>query len=225
MTRNNRACDRCHSSKIRCDGGRPCSHCLKRGNHCKDERGGQKTRESTPTFGSDASDGTGQGMLLGDAGMASKQATNNDLGVVPVDVHQMDVDPNSRSPKNALLSQEMQARSQNTPEFLKNITDVPALLQYDLGRLLPKIVANTERLPPMFPTPVTSEHARLYFKHFHHRWPIIHQPGYEEDKSEHILTGSVSMIGAWLEDTDDSRALALTMHEKFFSHLMGQLVR
>jgi len=36
--RNGRACDGCHSSKIKCEGGQPCSPCIKRGVECKFER-------------------------------------------------------------------------------------------------------------------------------------------------------------------------------------------
>jgi len=36
--RNGRACDGCHSSKIKCEGGQPCSPCIKRGIECKFER-------------------------------------------------------------------------------------------------------------------------------------------------------------------------------------------
>jgi hypothetical protein len=183
-----------------------------------------KAPELTPAPDDSVSHEATQETMFGNSDISQEETINEDIGVIEVGISESDIQSNLQPPFYTQLGQEIQARSKNTPEFQKNLTNVPALAQYNLGKLLPRIIANTDHLPPLFPTPVTSEHGVLYFRHFHHHWPLIHQPGYQEEKSEYILTGSVRMMGAWLEGTGASRESALMIHGKFFGPLLAQLV-
>lgn len=71
---------------------------------------------------------------------------------------------------------------------------------------------------------LSTTHSKLYFKHFHHRWPIIHAPNFNEETDPFVVTASVSMIGAWLEGSEESRDLALTIHDRLTIHLLQKMV-
>lgn len=72
---------------------------------------------------------------------------------------------------------------------------------------------------------LSTAHSKLYFKHFHHRWPILHAPTFDEDSDPFVITASVSMIGAWLEGSKESKDLALTIHDRLMNHALQKLVR
>jgi hypothetical protein len=85
-------------------------------------------------------------------------------------------------------------------------------------------VNQEKKLPPLLPKSFSSLHATLYFTHFHHHWPILHASMFDENGDPFVLTASVSMIGAWLEGTTESRKLAITLHDRLMNHVLQRLV-
>ena len=74
------------------------------------------------------------------------------------------------------------------------------------------------------PNSVTKEHYELYLDNFHHRWPIIHIPSFEKGDDPYMLTASVEMIGAWLQGSCPSKAVALTLHDRLANHIFQRMV-
>ncbi|KAH8654054.1 hypothetical protein BGZ60DRAFT_386749 [Tricladium varicosporioides] len=60
---------------------------------------------------------------------------------------------------------------------------------------------------------------KAYFDHFHHRWPIIHRPAYEDQKFSLVLISSMKMIGAWFLLDQRSHDNAFAMHEYLMQHI------
>lgn len=50
-----------------------------------------------------------------------------------------------------------------------------------------------------------SKPGEAYFTYFHHRWPIIHAPTYDETRASPLLAKSVRMIDDWLGNDSTSR--------------------
>jgi hypothetical protein len=89
---------------------------------------------------------------------------------------------------------------------------------------IPIIVNEGKKLPCLIPKSFSSLHLKLYFTHFHHHWPILHASMFDENDDPYVLTASVSMIGAWLEGTTESRKVATTLHDRLMNHVLQRLV-
>lgn len=66
-----------------------------------------------------------------------------------------------------------------------------------------------------------------YFTHFHHRFPVIHRPSYEDHGKasvQPLLLSSIDMIGAWLYGTVESKDFAVVVHHKMVSQCLVEIV-
>ena len=80
---------------------------------------------------------------------------------------------------------------------------------------------------PMPPDDATDGYEKLYFTHFHHRWPIIHRPPYYDQNPKHslsVLKLSTFMIGGWISGTVEGKKYALAMHDYLILHTSTILV-
>ncbi|KAH6664465.1 hypothetical protein B0J14DRAFT_493611 [Halenospora varia] len=66
---------------------------------------------------------------------------------------------------------------------------------------------------------------KAYFGHFHHRWPIVHRPAYEDQKFSLVLISSMKMIGAWFLLDQRSHDNAFAMHEYLMLHIPSILAK
>ena len=76
-------------------------------------------------------------------------------------------------------------------------------------------------------TPAAERYLKCYFTLFHHRWPIVHQPGYDDSAKGpvvDILISSMIMMGAWLEGTTEARRYAMTIHSKVMTQCFSDMV-
>lgn len=64
----------------------------------------------------------------------------------------------------------------------------------------------------------------IYFTHFHHRWPLIHRPIYDNLPVDPILKLSVNMVAAWIDNSQESKKYALVAHNYLVSHICLKLV-
>ncbi len=71
---------------------------------------------------------------------------------------------------------------------------------------------------------VREDYFELYRMHFHHRWPIIHLPSFNQGDDPYVLTACVDMIGAWLQGGCQARLVALTLHDRLMKHIVQRLV-
>jgi len=72
--------------------------------------------------------------------------------------------------------------------------------------------------------PASIKYLEIYFSAFHHRWPIIHRPSFEQENEQTLVVSSVKMIGAWLLGCPESRAFAVTWHNALMEQLVPRLV-
>lgn len=77
--------------------------------------------------------------------------------------------------------------------------------------------------PSLITESALAGYMELYFKYFHHRWPIIHAPTYESDGTT-ILTSSMWMMGAWLYGSAESQEIAVVKHKDIMSQISSRLV-
>ena len=86
---------------------------------------------------------------------------------------------------------------------------------------------NQSTLEGNFPSLTGSETVKfmkLYFTHFHHRWPILHAPTFEAETAPPVLLWAVTMIGACIHGTTDSKELAMNFHTRVDDYILPRLV-
>ncbi|KAM0145647.1 hypothetical protein ACHAPG_011527 [Botrytis cinerea] len=67
-------------------------------------------------------------------------------------------------------------------------------------------------------------YSKIYFDHFHHRWPIMHLPSHEEEVNEaDLCEQSMSMIGAWFLGTNRAVQFAIDTHIILVDRIISQL--
>lgn len=216
-SRNKRACDSCHASKIRCSGS-PCTSCVKKGIACVDERDDGANQNSLAFSDSDDGDvnvslamsnnpNTAGGIHGSDAGLQYAQLVNDGgSGSNPTNLSRNSGPNISKKPNIA------------PPKISRD--DLPIWLtamEQDGHEFQP-------RVPPAFPQPINKS-SELYFRQFHHRWPVIHAPTFDEKSDPPILKSSIQMIGCWLENGPTSRNQAFYIHSRLMEIIMPRLVR
>ena len=67
----------------------------------------------------------------------------------------------------------------------------------------------------------------IFFKYFHHRWPIAHRPsccGPDLNSSDLLRQCAMRMIGAWIYAGGESTMYSMVMHDYLMTRLPGMLV-
>ncbi|RDL40952.1 uncharacterized protein BP5553_00931 [Venustampulla echinocandica] len=65
----------------------------------------------------------------------------------------------------------------------------------------------------------TEKYHAIYFTHFHHRWPVIHRPPYDRRPCDPVLKLSINMVGAWIDNSQESKSYALATHNYLISYI------
>ncbi|KAI9736935.1 MAG: hypothetical protein M1818_005986, partial [Claussenomyces sp. TS43310] len=91
-----------------------------------------------------------------------------------------------------------------------------------LRPFLPILITSRTREEPMLSQAVTAKDIELYFKHFHHRWPLLHRDSFNEC-GPYTLTASVAMIGAWLSGSHEAQERSLILHDRLMEHILQRL--
>ena len=208
--RNKRACDRCHNSKIRCDGGYPCTACTRTGLRCKTERGSASDDENPNSHS-----------IVPQASVDENHASH-DPGPPP-SISQFAVLPDLGSNTGQSIVMRSVSSSGDEDRNLRFIENG------DTPRDIPSVDLSLNMGPLESLKPLWNNHsivaANLYSTQFHHRWTILHAPSFDEEDEPVVLTSSLKMIVSWLEASHESREIALAIHDRLMDHLFSLLVR
>jgi hypothetical protein len=192
--RSKKACITCHKGKIKCDGNQPCSKCASKGSECRYE---QPTASAQVASSSD----TGQ-----------DQSPTEVVEAMPPNFFDAASNALSKTGLIDWLALKVQNDANKQPQI--SLPDTPA------GSL----DSNDAHTRPMAPDHLEESYIDLYFKYFHHRWPIVHRPSFAGSELGLFLKCAMKMIGAWHCGTGESMMYSLAMHGYLMVHLPSMLV-
>lgn len=214
-----RACDACHASKIRCDGGVRCSLCTKRGIDCAFTRGPAPNVAANPPQGSASSLHSGHGSRSPDPPRSAHTEASASTGGSQPDTNQavpMSYTMNGTAPV-----------SQGTQQ-----QDAPSIAIEGLQLVLeavsrPRSSGSSSRLQRPLTPEVKAWSAsciKSYMGRFHDRWPVLHAPTFEHEVDSVALRSSAIMIGFWLQNETGDNSLVFDIHNILVKRLLDELV-
>lgn len=239
LGRSGRACDRCHASKIRCDGNVPCATCEKKSIDCKDERDRRISSADTGSSGITSSLSEHQENAVSaednfedsedSSTHVSKrlQGTNHDFHALAdtfrsiISGEESPLSPQTRDTARTTISPDTdQTRSPCTSSAIATsiTSDESLAATRDIAFRSP------EKDTPFVAKHIESPHIQLYFSDFHVRWPFLHVPSFGEQTEPFMLTGAVTMMGAWLEGSEESIVTAMVLYDRLKTHLSPKMV-
>ncbi|KAL4930417.1 uncharacterized protein BDV17DRAFT_289646 [Aspergillus undulatus] len=200
--RTSRACDQCHSSKTRCDGGTPC-------NVCSSRRGGACTFDR---FSKRA----------GGRGRSPKPSTRTGDIRRALETHRLNAEGISDG------SSEIAGSNRHDPNFQR--TEMEDLMLQHERQLREQGLLNSAGAPTTGEAPAggnadldIDHYVEVYFSHFHYQWPMLHSRAFRLSKEPQILLLAVVMIGLWVTGESTAQARAETMHEKLITLLENRM--
>ncbi|KAL2810343.1 hypothetical protein BJX63DRAFT_423177 [Aspergillus granulosus] len=198
-----KACDRCHSSKTRCDGKLPCNACSRRGFRCTFDR--QSKRAPKAAVAAKTTRDISMGESDGPVPHDSTPSVDID-GTVAVSV------PDRSSAIQSILLQHEEELRQNGILVRPVLSGVNGPFQYSAG--------DTAHSPLD-----VDYHVEVYFAHFHPQWPFLHKPSFlrTKDSGPQVLLLTVVMIGLWVTGNISSRSRAEQMHDKLVALLENRM--
>ena len=223
--RSKHACVTCHASKIKCDGNKPCSACMKKGvEECKYELRDHETTHDVS------------------ASPNEMPAVNDSQAVINIEVDHL----STRRPiinHRASPDLDLPGLSGPMPRFASGAVraDLGGPVDWfsmrierdssnDTNRELIVRASQTNFIPiyrDLYPLPdaASQNYLKIYYAHFHHRWTIVHSPSLELKSHVSLVLSSMKMMGAWLSGTQEAKWLATAMHERLISHVLPQFVK
>ncbi|KAJ4855894.1 fungal zn(2)-Cys(6) binuclear cluster domain-containing protein [Trichoderma breve] len=214
-----RACDACHASKIRCDGGVRCSLCTKRGIDCAFTRGPAPNGNiaANPPQGSASSLHSGHGSRSPDPPRsAPTDASASTGGSQP--------DTNHAVPMSYTMNGTAPV-SQGTQQ-----QDAPSIAIEGLQLVLeavsrPRSSGSSRLQRP--PTPEVKKWSasciKSYMGRFHDRWPVLHAPTFEHEVDSVTLRSTAIIIGFWLQNEIEDNSLVFDIHSILVKRLLDEL--
>lgn len=211
-----RACDACHASKIRCDGGTRCSLCTKRGIDCAFTRG-------------PGSHGASNLQRRSVSSLPSASKSNSpDLPTPSIQTSDLEDTPKPD------ISQVMATSYTNIGDPMTQGTQHPDPAIATAGlKLILNVISNPlssealSRNQLQLPSEVekwSSECIKAYMRHFHDRWPILHIPSFEREVVSIGLRSTVIMIGSWVQNEAAGNSLVFEIHSNLVKTLLADLV-
>jgi len=201
--RAKRACFNCRVSKSKCDKNDPCFSCIIKGVQCKFQHDGDSHRPSR-----DASSSIAPG---------TSQSLNHNLTTATTAKSYSLTVVDDTTTQQTSLKDSYTRPSATKPRGLIDWTLVEIQPDPHVLAPTPKEVNSLQE--------VAQKYRKLYFKQFHHRWPIEHRVSREYDgKDTDLCELSIRMIGAWLHGTSESVDFAIETHDELMDQLMTRLV-
>ncbi|KIA75804.1 hypothetical protein HK57_00418 [Aspergillus ustus] len=198
-----KACDRCHSSKTRCDGKQPCNVCCRRALRCTFNR--QSKRASGAVTGDENPTEDPVNVLEIPESLNSMPFVDTDIGAA------VSVPDRHTAIKSIILQHEQELRQNRI------------LVRPDASGTSgsPQQSADDASQTPLD----IDYHVEVYFSHFHHQWPFLHKPSFLRTKTSgpQVLLLTVVMIGLWVTGDVSSRARAEKMHDKLVALLENRV--
>lgn len=208
-----RACDACHASKIRCDGGTRCSLCTKRGIDCAFTRG------PGPNGASNLRRRSVSSLPLASKSNSPDPPTPSIQTSDPKDTPKPDISQVIYTNIVAPITQGTQHPDPSIAtaglKLILNVLSNP-LSSEALSR-------NQLQLPPEVEK-WSSECIKAYMRHFHDRWPILHIPTFEREVISIGLRSTVIMIGSWVQNETAGNSIVFEIHSNLVKTLLADLV-
>ncbi|EHK44884.1 hypothetical protein TRIATDRAFT_242742 [Trichoderma atroviride IMI 206040] len=208
-----RACDACHASKIRCDGGTRCSLCTKRGIDCAFTRGPgpngtsdlqRRSVSSLPsTSKSHSPDTPTPSIPTSDADGTVKTVTSLSTSYTDI-VGPADQATQHLNPSIATAGLKL----------ILNVISNP-LSSETMSRNRLQLPEEIEKW--------SSECLRAYITNFHDRWPILHIPTFEREVISIGLRSTAIMIGSWVRNETADNSLVYDIHSILVKNLLADL--
>lgn len=226
-SRKEPACDACHSSKIKCDGGSRCTLCRRRDIECTYQRANLARRviAENPDIVFDLSGGNFSANSRAPSTVARSEA-GADAGPRPARA-------NSHASNNSSASD---GSSPPMPSAPLNMTPAEASWN-ERTKAGTRVIANamgvlrdggeTDALSN--PTPSMKnwldDCSGSYFKQFHETWPILHAPSSDESVEFVPLAATIAIIGAWRQINDPvAMHMIFAIHQILMQYLFAQMV-
>lgn len=225
-SRKEPACDACHASKIKCDGGSRCSLCRKRDIECTYQRANLARRviEANPDVVFDLSGGNFS---------ANRAPSTTSQHSAPVASAPRSVRANSQTSSSPVSD------ASSPPIFTAptHVTPLEAswnertkagtrVIAHAMGVLRDGGDSDALSNPSPNMKDWLDDCFRSYFGQFHETWPILHAPACEDDPIEYVpLAASIAIIGAWRQVTDPgAMQMIFAIHQILMQYLFAQLV-
>ncbi|TVY45971.1 hypothetical protein LSUB1_G000223 [Lachnellula subtilissima] len=200
--RAKRTCFTCRVSKLKCDKNDPCFSCVKKGVQCKFQHDGDNHRPSR-----DASSSTAPG---------TSQSLNHNLSTATA----------AKYYASNVVDDTITQQTSLKDLYTRHSEDKPrGLIDWTLVEIQPDPHVPAHALKEVNSLQKDAQKYReIYFKQFHHRWPIEHRVSREYDgKDTDLCELSIRMIGAWLHGTSESVDFAVETHNELMDELMTRL--
>ncbi|PMB70035.1 hypothetical protein BM221_004683 [Beauveria bassiana] len=226
-SRKEPACDACHASKIKCDGGSRCSLCRKRDIECTYQRANLARRviDANPDVVFDLSGGNfsanqapsttttsshGPPRRTNSAAARSVRATSQGSSASDASPPPMFTPPTNVSPLEASWNERTKAGTRVIAHAMGVLRDGGE--SDALSNPSPKM---KDWLDDCF---------QSYFGQFHETWPILHAPQFDDPVESVPLAASIAIIGAWRQVTDPGALqMIFAIHQILMQYLFAQL--
>ncbi|UNI18265.1 hypothetical protein JDV02_004543 [Purpureocillium takamizusanense] len=203
-SRRGRACDTCHANKTRCDGGKQCSLCAKRGVECTYGRREAISPSQPPRTASGS-----HSPVDGAAGLTSASAST------PATVSPPSATSDPVVPPSAALSLGPPKVAQSNGSHHDGFTTrsaLQAILRAAAAHC--SVTAPAQLSPPLtVPGSWLTACTQSYLSTFHNRWPIVHAPSFDHETDSVLLVASVVMVNSWLHYDRGLKELTMQIHD------------
>lgn len=224
-SRKEPACDACHSSKIKCDGGSRCSLCRKRDIECTYQRANLARRviEANPDVVFDLSGGNFS------ANPAPSTTSHRS-------------EPRHEAPRSARADSQTSSSSASdasSPPIMRAPTHVSPLeaswnertkagtrvIAHAMGTLRDGGDSDVFSNPSASMKEWLDDCFKSYFGQFHQTWPILHAPTCDDPVEFVPLAASIAIIGAWRQINDPgAMQMIFAIHQILMQYLFAQMV-
>ncbi|KAL4938648.1 hypothetical protein BDV06DRAFT_231633 [Aspergillus oleicola] len=207
--RTSKACDQCHRSKTRCDGGQPCGVCARRGGACTFDRLSKRNRENP-----------------GSMPLSQRNTRTEDIQNA-LELHRTNAEAGIPSDTDSLSDMDGSGYGRHDPNYQRTEME-DLMLQHETqlrekGLLASRCRASGGEKAVGNGDLDIDHYVHVYFSHFHYQWPMLHCRSFRLSKEPQILLLAVVMIGLWVTGENTAQARAETMHEKLVSLLENQM--
>ncbi|KAI5462054.1 hypothetical protein BGZ63DRAFT_463172 [Mariannaea sp. PMI_226] len=199
-SRRGRACDACHANKTKCDGGKQCSLCSKRGISCTYKLASTNNKSNR---------------VIAAASRNEVQPLTDPASFIRISTAEGEIEDDTSTTTSGTAS--------TTPS---DLTGNPTAA--GLSRLIDMVTSSTASLLDEFEilesdkgwiTECTDE----YFGKFHESWPIVHAPTFHLSPPSLGVTATVAMVGAWLRWPEQLKRVATDLHSKLMDKFFEEL--
>ena len=223
-TRRNRACDACHDNKTKCEGGEKCSLCKKRGIDCTYDRPTIAGTTSAPHVVEQQEPVIAAQTLVAARDVAQVREAQE---IVDHSTREDDSPaPTISTASNAghtspIRPAEDTARSDNevaTAQLgLRSVLDAMSISRSGSDSWRESLQADV--LKGWVASAIES-----FFQHFSCRWPIIHEPTFDETELSASVIASVLAIGSWLQGAESVKESAIEVHKALVAQFFEEMV-